>query len=122
MNTTTASLLALALAFAGMAALGFAMDRHHEQLTRRRETPALQRRLLRGLGSLWIVLALAPCLIAWGGSVGTVAWLGFLSAGALGVALSLPYLPRAAATAAALSAFGGVAGLGLALASPAVVF
>lgn len=122
MNTTTASLLALALAFAGMAALGFAMDRHHEQLTRRRETPALQRRLLRGLGSLLLVLALAPCLIAWGGSVGTVAWLGFLSAGALGVALLLPYLPRAAATAAALSALAGVACLGWSLASPSVPF
>jgi hypothetical protein len=54
--------------------------------------------------------------------VGTVAWLGFLSACALGVALLLPYLPRAAATAAALSALAGVACLGWSLASPSVPF
>jgi hypothetical protein len=120
MTTTTASLLALALAFAGMGALSFAMDRHCEQLTRWRETPRLQRVLLRGLGSLLIAGALAPCLLAWGGSVGTVAWLGFLSAGALCVALLLPYLPRVAATAAALSAVVGVACLGQSLASLSV--
>lgn len=118
MNTVTASLLALALAFAGMGALSFAMDRHCEQLTRWRETPRLQRVGLRGLGGLLIVLAGAPCLLAWGGSVGTVAWLGFLAAGALLVTLLLPYLPRVAATVAALSAVLGVACLGLALASP----
>lgn len=122
MSTTTASLLALALAFAGMGALGFAMDRHHALLTGGRETPTLQRRLLRGLGSLLIAFALAPCLLAWGGSVGTVVWLGFLSAGALGVALLLPWLPRAAATAVALSAVAGVACLGGSLASSSVLF
>lgn len=111
MNTTTEALLAFALAFAGMAASGFAMDRHHEQLTQRRETPPVQRRLLRCLGSLLIAFALATCLIAWGGSVGTVVWLGFLSVSALSVALLMPYWPRAAATAAALSAVVGVAGL-----------
>ena len=92
MNTLVASLLALALAFAGMAALSSAMDRHYEQLTRRRETPRLLRVGLRALGSLLIALALAPCLIAWGGSVGVVVWLGFLSAGALCVALLLAWL------------------------------
>lgn len=89
MTTLTASLLALALSFAGMLALSLAMDRHHEQLTRRRETPRLLRGCLRVLGSLLIALALLPCLLAWGGSVGTVAWLGFLSAGALCVVLLL---------------------------------
>lgn len=120
MNTTTEALLAFALAFAGMAALGFAMDRHHEQLTQRHETPPLQRRLLRCLGSLLIALALATCWIAWGGSVGTVVWLGFLSASALSVALLMPYLPRAAAAAAALSAVVGVAGLCCSLVLPSI--
>lgn len=92
MNTLVASLLALALAFAGMAALSFAMDRHYEQLTRRRETPRLLRVGLRALGSLLIALALAPCVLAWGTSVGMVVWLGFLSAGALCVALLLAWL------------------------------
>lgn len=92
MTTLGASLLALALAFAGMAALSVAMDRHYEQLTRRRETPCLLRMGLRALGGLLIALALVPCLIAWGGSVGIVVWLGFLSAGALCVALLLAWL------------------------------
>lgn len=91
MTTTTASLLSLALAFAGMAALSAAMDRHYEQLTRRRETPRLLRVVLRALGSLLIALALAPCVLAWGGSVGTVVWLGFVSAGALCVVLLLAW-------------------------------
>lgn len=92
MTSTTASLLALALAFTGMAALSAAMDRHWEQLTRRREVPRLQRMLLRALGSVSIALAFAPCLFVWGGSVGAVVWLGFLSAGALCVALLLAWL------------------------------
>lgn len=91
MTTLGASLLALALAFAGMAALSVAMDRHYEQLTRWHETPRLLRMGLRALGSLLIALALVPCLVAWGGSVGIVVWLGFLSAGALCVALLLAW-------------------------------
>jgi hypothetical protein len=96
MSTLIASLLALALAFAGMVALSFAMDRHFEQLTRRRETPRPLRALLRVLGSLLIAAALAPCLLAWGASVGTVVWLCLLSAGALGVTVLLSCLPRRA--------------------------
>lgn len=92
MTTTSASLLTLALAIAGMAGLGLAMDRHYEQLTRRREMPGLLRVWLRGLGTLLIALALSPCVLAWGGSVGAVAWLGFLSAGALCVVLLLAWL------------------------------
>lgn len=92
MPPLTASLLALALAFAGMAALSVAMDRHHEQLTRRRETPRLLRVGLCALGGLLIALALVPCVFAWGASVGTVVWLGFLSAGALCVVLLLAWL------------------------------
>lgn len=91
MTTTTASLLALALAVIGMAALSLAMDRHYEQLTRHRETSHRVRAALRALGSLSIALALLPCLFAWGGSVGTVVWLGFLSAGALCVVLLLAW-------------------------------
>jgi hypothetical protein len=83
MSTLHASLAALALAFAGMAALAFAMDRHYEQLTGARELPAGLGLRLRCLGVPLLALALIPALQAWGGSVGTVAWLGFVSAGAL---------------------------------------
>jgi hypothetical protein len=117
MTVWYASLLSLALAHAGMAALGFAMDRHHEQLTRRRdEMPPRRRALLRLAGVALLVAAVAPCVMAWGGTVGSVAWLGFLSAGALWVALLLPYRPRGVARVAACAAIFGGAGLAAALA------
>ena len=117
MTVWYASLLSLALAHAGMAALSFAMDRHHEQLTHQRQQMPLQRRaLLRLAGVVLLMAAVVPCVMAWGGTVGSVAWLGFLSAGALLVALLLPYRPRAiACLAACAAAFGGV-GLAVAFA------
>ncbi|MDM0119781.1 DUF3325 domain-containing protein [Variovorax arabinosiphilus] len=108
MSTLQASLMALTLAFGGMAGLAFAMDRHYAQLTQRREAPARHRHALRWGGAALLVLAALPCVAAWGSSVGAVAWLGFLSAGALHVAWGLPYRPRFVAWAAAL---GGVVGL-----------
>jgi hypothetical protein len=104
------------LAFSGMGGLGFAMDRHYEQLTQLREVPGRHRLLLRGAGVVLLAAAIFPCLLAWGSSVGVVAWLGFLSAGALPLALLLPYLPRAAAVAAAFAAVAGVGGLAFSLA------
>ncbi|MNK95199.1 hypothetical protein D3C87_1154270 [compost metagenome] len=92
------------------------MDRHHEQLTRGREVPARRRTGLRVIGMVLLAAAIAPCVMAWGPTVGTVAWLGFLSAGALPVALLLPYRPRAVAWGASAAAVAGGAGLGLVLA------
>jgi hypothetical protein len=115
MTTAYASLLGLALAFAGMASLGFAMDRHYEQLTRSREVPQRVRLLLRVAGCALLAVAAVPCVMAWNASVGTVAWLGFLSAGALPVALLLPYRPRGVAGLAACGAVVGCVGLALAL-------
>ena len=66
MSTLIASLLALALAFAGMVALSFAMDRHFEQLTRRRETPRPLRALLRRPDATWreqLALLAGLCLL-----------------------------------------------------------
>lgn len=116
MTTVWASLLGFALAYAGMASLSFAMDRHHEQLTRGREVPARRRTALRVIGAVLLVAAVAPCMMAWGRTVGLVAWLGFLSAGALPVALLLPYRPRAVAWGAGAAAVVGGAGLVLVLA------
>jgi hypothetical protein len=48
--------------------------------------------------------------------VGTVAWLGLLSAGALPVALLLPYRPRGVAWLAAFAAVASCIGLALAFA------
>lgn len=120
MTTLHACLLALALAFAGMAGLGFAMDRHYQQLTQAHEAPPGHRRLLRGAGAVLLTAAVAPCWLAWGGSVGVVVWLGFLSAGALCVALLLPYLPLVAALAAAFAGVAGVGGMAMWLAPHAL--
>ncbi|MGJ7565330.1 DUF3325 domain-containing protein [Variovorax sp. GB1R11] len=114
MTTAYASLLGLALAYAGMAGLSFAMDRHHEQLTRRRDVPARRRVPLRVAGAALLAAAAVPCVMAWGATVGAVAWLGFLSAGALPVALLLPYRPRGAAGLAVCAAVAGCAGLAFA--------
>lgn len=97
MNPLQASILAFVLAFAGMAALAFAMDRHHEQLTGAREAPPARRRMLRCAGGLLLAAAVAPCVWVWGATVGAVAWLGWLSAGALGAVGLIAAAPRWAA-------------------------
>lgn len=117
MTTAWASWLGLALAYAGMSCLSFAMDRHHEQLTRGREVPARRRTGLRAIGMALLAAAIVPCVMAWGPTVGTVAWLGLLSAGALPVALLLPYRPRAVAWGAGAAAVAGGAGLAPVLAA-----
>ncbi|GAB2460703.1 MAG: DUF3325 domain-containing protein [Comamonas sp.] len=108
MSALHASLAAWALSFGGMAALAFAMDRHYEQLTGRHEVPAARRLGLRGAGALLLAAAFAPCVLGWGGSVGTVLGLGFWSLGALSAAGLIALRPRLAAglavAAAALAA------------------
>jgi hypothetical protein len=105
-----AGLLSLALAFAGMAALAFAMERHYEQLTGGRNRPPA--RALRCLGAALLPAALLPCVWGWGATVGCVAWLGFVSAGAIGCVAGIIAAPRWAARAA--WAFGPGALLALA--------
>ena len=90
----------LALAFAGMAALAFAMERHYEQLTGARALPAARHWQLRCLGAALLLAAVLPCVWAWGATVGSVAWLGFLSAGAVGCVAAISAAPRWAARAA----------------------
>ena len=97
------------LCYAGMAALCLAMDRHHAQVWGRDATPAA-RWGLRSIGWVLLAAALVPCVLGWGGSVGTVVWLGFLSAGALCVVGCLSYAPRWAAGAAVAA---GLLGVGL---------
>ncbi|QNN58351.1 DUF3325 domain-containing protein [Diaphorobacter ruginosibacter] len=83
MSIVHAALTALALAFTGMCALAFAMDRHHEQLTGQRSIAPWRAGWLRCAGAALLVLCALPALVVWGGSVGTVAWIGFMGAGAL---------------------------------------
>lgn len=98
--------LALGLSYAGMAGLCLGMDRHHQQVWSVK-APARQR-LLRLAGWLLLALALWPCVQAWGAAVGSVAWLGMLSAAALALVLLLPYRPRLAASLAGLLAVTGL--------------
>lgn len=104
MNVLQASWQALALSFAGMAALAFAMERHHEQLTAAMEISAALARLLRAVGAGLLAAAVMPCVQAWGWSVGIVAWLGWLSAGALLVVALISIAARGAAAAACILA------------------
>ena len=104
MNVLQASWLAFALSFAGMAALAFAMERHHEQLTAAMEISAARARLLRAVGAGLLAAAVMPCVQTWGWSVGVVAWLGWLSAGALLVVALISIAARGAAAAACILA------------------
>jgi len=89
-------LAGLLYSFAGMAALCFAMDRHHRQL--RHRAPAGGVRLaLRVLAAVGLALALLACMERWGWSMGLVAWFGMLALGGLALVFLLPYAPRTAA-------------------------
>lgn len=87
---------ALALCYAGMAALALAMDRHHQQWRGKDASPAA-RHVLRAAGALLLAAALWPCVVLWGVGAGLVGWAGFLTAGALMLAFLLPYGARLAA-------------------------
>ena len=110
----TTILCALGLTYAGMASLSLAMDRHHGQVFGRDAAPSV-RRALQLAGSVLLALAIWPCVAGWSASVGVVAWLGFLSAGALGVALLLPYAPQLLFRSSLLAAVAALAGLAILL-------
>lgn len=102
------SLVAFALTYAGMTGLSFAMPRHYKQITGQYTLATSQRYFFKILGWLLLILALVPCMQAWGLAIGTVIWLGFLTAGGLLIVLLLPYFPRLAVLAAAFAGIIGV--------------
>ena len=106
----TTILCALGLTYAGMASLSLAMDRHHGQVFGRDAAPSV-RRALQLAGGVLLALAIWPCVAGWSATVGVVAWLGLLSAGALGVALLLPYAPKLLFRSSLLAAVAALAGL-----------
>lgn len=93
------TVLALALCYAGLAALCFAMRRHHRQL-RSRDPAAAGAWALRTLGAALLTAAAAVCAGQWGAAAGAVAWLAALPVTGGVLVLMLPYAPRAAAAAA----------------------
>ena len=85
---------AWAAAMGGFAALGLAMDRHHEDVYGRGRSPGRARPLLQAAGTAGLLLALACSLAAMGRSQGWVLWFGELTAGALAIIALLSYAPR----------------------------
>ncbi|KAF1043266.1 MAG: hypothetical protein GAK35_02266 [Herbaspirillum frisingense] len=86
--------LALALAYCAWSALALAMDRHFADINGRGAEPApAQRRRLRRLGTLGIVLTFGVAVKMQGWTIGPVACIGFLSMAGVLQILSLSYVP-----------------------------
>jgi len=90
------ALIGFGLAYAAMALLSLAMERHQTQFLGR-ELAAPQVRMLRAGGWALLALALWPAVAAWGTQVGIAGWLGVLSFAPLAVGLQLSYAPRSGA-------------------------
>ena len=90
------SLFPFALTYTGWAALCLAMSRHGREVLQREPSP-LQRHLLRAAGWLALTVSLLMAAARVGWPVGTVEWLGMLTASAVSFVLLLTYHPRFAA-------------------------
>lgn len=112
MNDFVAIAMALLLIYAGMACLALAAPRHYDQVWTR-DPRAGHTRVLRGAGVLLLGLAILPCVGLWDDTHGMVAWLGWLSAGALLWIGKLSWAPHPAATAAALAVAISLVGVGI---------
>lgn len=90
------SLFPFALTYTGWAALCFAMSRHAREVLQREPTP-LQRHLLRIAGWIALTVSLFMAAARTGWPIGTVEWLGMLTASAVSFVLVMTYYPRLAA-------------------------
>ncbi len=88
-------LASIGLAYAGMAGLCLAMDRHHRQVVGRAARPGFAL-ALRSAGSAALALSFAAAVAADGWAFGPVAWFGAATAAGLALILLLPYRPRLA--------------------------
>ena len=80
------------ISLAGFICLALASDRQGEFLLHR--TPSeKERRIFRLLGWPLLAVALALCWQGWGWSMGTVAWLGWLTMAGAGLTFYLPWWP-----------------------------
>lgn len=107
------ALAAFALSLAGFAALALSLERHHADIHGRGSMPARGSvARLRLAGAVALALAWALHVAAQGGPLGTVAWVGTLTASAIAVALGLSYAPRAVQRLLPGMALVGLAGAG----------
>ncbi|MGE0254800.1 MAG: DUF3325 family protein [Alphaproteobacteria bacterium] len=100
--------LSFTLAYAGLAALALAMERHQRQVWRR-PLAVHWRRLLRPLGWLAIAVAFAAAVAAEGWSLGPVAFTGLLALAGLALVFLLAFAPRLAAAFAIVAPAGAAA-------------
>jgi len=107
-----ATLVAALLCHPAMMALSLVMGRHYEQLTGRREVPAIRRHLLRVTGWALLLLAAMLCIATFGSGVGLATWCALLTVAALTVACGLTYRPRQSACMAAVALGLGLFGTG----------
>lgn len=87
------SVLAFGFALAGFAALALAMHRHARQVWHRALRPGLQS-LLRIMGAGLLAASFAASAADAGWAIGSVLWLGWLTAAALIVGMVLTYWPQ----------------------------
>jgi len=94
--------LAAWLAYSGLTALCFAMNRHHRQLWHR---PASRSRalLFRATGVGLLAGSMLACTLASGAARGLVAWFGIVPVAAVVLIALLPYSPRTAGILALLA-------------------
>ncbi len=78
----------------GFAWLALAMDTHWEQVHGQAATPAVNRRLLRVLGSGLLAASLALCLQADHASMAVLVWAMLLAGAAVLIAFVLAWQPR----------------------------
>ena len=83
---------AILACLAGFSGIALSMIKHARDLLGQANTPR-KRRLFRVAGWALLVLSLAACIAAWGGSIGLVAWFGLATVAALLVAIALAHAP-----------------------------
>jgi hypothetical protein len=86
-----------ALAYGGLAAISFTMDRHYADIHGRGAEPdSRTRRRFRTLGWAGLILSFIACIAANGWHTGPVLWCGMLTASAIVLTLLLQYAPHRA--------------------------
>lgn len=91
----TTNLTTLCLAYAGLAALSLAMERHWSDRFGREARPGPWRVPLQLTGALVLAVSLVLCLAAEGFGIGLIAWVGDLTAAGGALVLTLTYWPKA---------------------------
>lgn len=100
---TTALLLSLSLAYAGMLGFCLGMERHWKQLASTR-FPAIARRFCAPAGSALLGLSGWVATDIWTSAMAAVAWFGMISLTGLALLVLMPYKPRLALSAPLLGA------------------